>query len=485
MKVLLVASEVAPLAKTGGLADVAGALPRALRRLGHDVRVILPAYRSVRKWAAAGSASSWPVIATVAGEPVSGRVRELDQEGLPIYLVEQEDYFDRPELYGTADGDYPDNAARFGFFCRAVLDFLRQGPFRPEVLHLNDWQTALVSVLLRTELADDPDLGRLGTLLTIHNLGYQGLFPPSELATLGLGPEFFAIDQLEYYGRISLLKGGIRHADLLNTVSATYCREIQTPEMGLGFDGILRDRAAGLFGIVNGIDQDFWNPGTDAALPSRFSPADLRGKARCKRHLQQELGLEVRPDLPVAALVTRIDPQKGLDLVAEAWPELLARRLQLVLLGSGQRDLMERFAALGAASPGRASVNLTFDDGLARRIYAGSDLFLMPSRYEPCGIGQLIALRYGSVPLVRRTGGLADTVIDLAAGSDKANGFLFDRLTPVDLLGAVDRALALYPRRPTWLRLMRNGMRTDLSWDRSARHYLELYDRIREIYLGG
>jgi starch synthase len=479
LKILFVASEVAPLAKTGGLADVAGALPRALRRLGHDVRVILPSYRSIRNPGDVIPAVAGPVVATVAGQLVPGQVRELDQDGLPVYLVEQAGYFNRPELYGTADGDYPDNAARFGFFCRAVLDFLRRGPFRPEVLHLNDWQTGLIPVLLRNELAADPKLGRMGTLLTIHNLGYQGLFPPTDLTTLGLGPEYFATAQLEFYGKISLLKGGIRYADLLNTVSATYCREIQTPEMGLGFDGILRDRAADLFGVVNGLDQEFWDPRTDTALPVQYRADDLRGKARCKRLLQQELGLEVQPGVPVVAMVTRIDPQKGLDLVAAAWRKLLKRPMQLVLLGNGQRALMDRFTQLGATAPGRVSINLSFDDRLARRIYGGSDLFLMPSRYEPCGIGQLIALRYGSVPLVRRTGGLADTVTDLTAGLPSANGFLFDRLTTDDLLATIDRALDLYPQRPAWLQLMRNGMRADLSWDRSAQRYLELYARVK------
>jgi len=480
MKILLVTPEATPFAKTGGLADVAGALPRALRRLGHDVRLILPFYRSVAEKNLALADVAWPVQCVVAGQPRSGRVRETLWGDIPVYLVEQPDYFDRPYLYGGPDGDAPDNAERFGFFCRAVLDFLRRGPFRADVLHLNDWQTALLPVLLRTELAGTPFADRLGTVLTIHNLGYQGLFPPRELATLGLSRELFTIDGLEYHGRISLLKGGVVFADLLTTVSETYCREIQTPEQGLGFDGILRTRRTDLHGVVNGLDPNQWDPRQDPALPASYDAQDLHGKARCKRALQREMGLDVASKTPLVALVTRLDPQKGLDLVDTAWDKLLARGVQLVLLGTGERSLMERFAARGEAAKDRAAVRLTFDDGLARRIYAGSDLFLMPSRYEPCGLGQLIALRYGSVPLVRRTGGLADTVTDVAADPARANGFVFETADSEAMLAALDRALELFCRRRQWLELVRRGMRADLSWDRPARRYLELYRKARE-----
>ena len=484
MKILLVAPEVAPLAKTGGLADVAGALPRELRRLGHDVRVILPYYRVTREKHFPLTATSWPVQAVVGGSLRRGLVRETLLDGVPIYLVEHDAYFDRPELYGTADGDYPDNAERFGFFCRAVLDFLRHGPFRPQVLHLNDWQTGLIPVLLRSELAADPFYAAIGTLLTIHNLGYQGLFPAATLTTLGLSAELFTIDGLEYYGQISLLKGGVLCADVLTTVSPTYCREVQRPELGHGFDGILRSRRRDLYGVLNGLDSEQWDPLTDAALPACYSADDLRGKPRCKRALQQELGLEIDPGRPLVAMVTRLDPQKGLDLVAAAWDKLLARPLQLVLLGSGERGLMERFAARGAASGGQAAVRLSFDDALARRIYAGSDLFLMPSRYEPCGLGQLIALRYGSAPLVRRTGGLADTVSDVDRDPRGGNGFSFGKLSETALLAALDRALAHFAERRGWLALVRRGMRADLSWGRSAQHYLELYAKAEGLHGG-
>ena len=484
MRILLVAPEVAPLAKTGGLADVAGALPRELRRQGHDVRVILPYYRVTREQGVLLEPATWPVQAVVGGSLRGGLVRETRLGEVPVYLLEHNDYFDRPGLYGGPDGDYPDNAERFGFFCRAVLDFVRHGPFRPEVLHLNDWQTGLIPVLLRHELGKDPFYQAIGTLLTIHNLGYQGLFPPSALATLGLPRELFSIDGLEYYGQVSLLKGGLLGADLLTTVSPTYGREIQRPEQGLGFDGILRSRRRALHGVLNGLDPEQWNPFADAALTAPYSADDLRGKPRCKRALQQELGLEIDPALPLVALVTRLDRQKGLDLVEAAWDKLLARPLQLVLLGSGERGLTERFAARGAAHPGRAAVRLTFDDALARRIYGGSDLFLMPSRYEPCGLGQLIALRYGSVPVVRSTGGLADTVADVDRDPRHGNGFSFLRPSPAALLAALDRALVRYQRRRDWLALVRRGMRADFSWRQPAGRYLELYQQIKESRSG-
>jgi len=480
MRILLVTPEVAPLAKTGGLADVAGSFPRELRRLGHDVRIILPYYRVTREQGVPLATASWPVAAVVGGQMRHGLVRETRINDVPVYLVEHDDYFDRPQLYGTADGDYPDNAERFGFFCRAVIDFIRHGPFRPEVLHLNDWQTGLIPVLLRSELTADPFYAGIGTLLTIHNLGYQGLFPAKELATLGLPQQLFGLDGVEYYGQVSLLKGGLLFADLLTTVSPTYCREIQKEEQGHGFDGILRKRRRDLYGILNGLDPAQWDPLDDPALPAGYSADDLRGKVRCKRLLQQELGLEVDAERPLVAIVSRLDRQKGLDLVEAAWGKLLARPLQLVLLGSGERGLMDRFAARGAANAGQAAVRLHFDDGLARRIYAGSDLFLMPSRYEPCGLGQLIALRYGSVPLVRSTGGLADTVRDIDRDPRHGNGFSFGKLNEIALLAALDRALKRFRRRRDWLQLVRRGMRTDLSWRPAAQRYLELYSKAKE-----
>lgn len=477
MNILLISSEVAPFAKSGGLADVAGALPRALRRLGHDVRIVMPCYRTVRR-RFAPEAMGIRLEVAVGGRPQLAEVRQAAVDDVPVYLVDHPGYFDRDGLYGTPAGDYPDNAERFGFFCRAVLELLRRLGWRPDVLHCNDWQSGLVPVLLRTAGGDD-FLAATGSLLTIHNLGYQGLFPAGVLGTLGLDPRLYTPDGLEYWGQVSFLKGGVVFADRVNTVSETYSLETLTPEYGFGFEGILRARGAAYSGILNGLDEGHWNPATDAALAQTYDAADLSGKAVCKRVLQQELGLAVDPGVPLTAMVTRLDTQKGLDLVEAAWEGLLERRLQLVLLGTGEEKHMRFFAGVRGRHRSQVSINLEFDDALSRRIYAGSDLFLMPSRYEPCGLGQLIALRYGSIPVVRRTGGLADTVIDPAEDA-AANGFTFGEPSPLSLLIALDRALGLYRQPQGWLAMVGRGMRQDFSWDRSAQRYLELYRQAKE-----
>jgi starch synthase len=479
MKILLVSSEVSPFAKTGGLADVAGSLPRALRQLGHDVRIILPCYQVVEEQGFTLRKGRKSVEVPIGGIPRKGLLRQSSLDGVPVYFIENRDFFQRRELYGGSGGDYPDNALRFGYFCRAVLEFLRRMDFRPDILHLNDWQTGIIPVLLRTELKNDPFYAAIGTVLTIHNLGYQGLFPPETLSALGLDQRLFTLDGMEYFGQISFLKGAIVHADMLTTVSATYCREIQTPEMGFGFDGILRQRSDSLVGILNGIDQKAWDPETDSLLPANFSAAELRGKAVDKKALQKDLGLEVS-SAPIVAMVTRLDSQKGLDLVEAAWEELMSRDLQFVLLGTGEQKHMEFFASLQDQHPGKVAIRLSFADNLARLIYAGSDIFLMPSRYEPCGLGQLIALRYGSIPVARRTGGLADTIIDSDDDPQRSNGFLFSELSALGMLTALDRALDLFTDRRTWLKMVRRAMSQDFSWTRSAERYLEVYRRAME-----
>lgn len=483
MKILLVSSEVVPFAKTGGLADVAGALPRALARLGHEVRVILPAYKTIETRFPLSEEGTF-VLTLIDGQPRAGLVRRITQEGFDCYFVEHRDYFHREGLYGTAAGDYPDNDERFGFFCRAALDFVRRDDWRPDLIHVHDWQSALIPVLLRTEFDTDPFFRHTATVLTIHNLGYQGIFPARAVQTLGLDPALFTLRGMEYFGRLSLLKGGVLFSDAVNTVSRTYCREILTPEFGHGFEGILASRKHILSGILNGLEVEGWDPSNDSALPHPFSASDLRGKLNCKLALQKELGLEQASDIPVVAMVTRLDTQKGLDLVEDAWEHLMKRRLQFVLVGSGDRLHMERMAALQKRFAKKASINLRFDETLARRVYAGGDLFLMPSHYEPCGLGQLIALRYGCLPVVRRTGGLADTVFDPGTHPQTANGFSFEKASAPALLRAVDRALAVFPDRPRWLDMMRRGMTDDHSWKRAAGEYIELYQKALETRRG-
>jgi starch synthase len=484
MRILFIASEVTPFAKTGGLADVAGALPRALQRLGHDVRIILPYYQSVEERGFETRKGRRSVEVTIGGDSRKAQLRQFDMDGVPVYFVDYRPYFFRDGLYGTAAGDYPDNAQRFAFFCRAALAFLPRLGWRPDVLHLHDWQTGLVPVLLRTELKKDPFFAGMPSVLTIHNLGYQGLFPPEILPVIGVDRSLFAIDGIEYYGKVSFLKGGLVFSDLLTTVSPTYCREIQSPEMGFGLDGVLRARASDLFGVLNGIDVHQWDPSLDSALPFPYGCTDLRGKGRSKKALQKELGLTPSSAVPIVAMVTRLDTQKGLDLVEEAWNAMMQRNLQFVILGSGEEKHTRFFAALRDRYPGKISIHLGFDDALARRIYAGSDIFLMPSHYEPCGLGQLIALRYGALPLVRRTGGLADTITDPREDPSKANGFTFTEASPRALLSAADRALALFADRRAWLKMVRRGMSQDISWGNSAQTYLELYAKAQKKVTG-
>ncbi len=477
MKILFVTSEATPFAKTGGLADVAGSLPRALRQRGHDVRVIMPCYRSVQRNGFCLAKGRKAIEVTMGTEVIRAHLRQTIWEGVPFHFIDTPEYFDREYLYGTPEGDYQDNAWRFVFFCRAVLEYLRRADFRPDILHLHDWQTALIPALLKTERAQDPFFSSTATLLTIHNLGYQGIFPLSKIDRLGLPAEFARTEHLEYYGNISLLKGGIVHADLLNTVSETYCKEIQRAEQGHGFDGLLRSRSRDLYGILNGINDKSWDPALDPALNKPFSSANLNGKRSCKRALQKELGLEERHDLPLIAVISRLDQQKGIDLIEQIWPQLMKRKLQFVLLGSGDQQQMAFWQKLQQKTSKQFSIGLHFDENLSRRIYAAADCLLVPSRYEPCGLTQMIALRYGALPVVRHTGGLADTVRDLQQNPRTGNGFVFTEPTAQALLHTIDRALDLYPQRARWLALVKKGMESDFSWNNSAQRYEELYQK--------
>jgi starch synthase len=484
LRILMIASEVAPFAKTGGLADVAGALPAALTALGHDVRILLPKYRG-----AEAHAVDTRVVAPSLRVPLGERESEgaliegRTPSGIPVYLLEHDRYYDRDGLYGTADGDYWDNCERFVFFCRAALEALARldgarGDARwlPQVIHANDWQTGLVPVYLRTLYRDHPVLGGLPTLFTVHNLAYQGVFWHYDMPMTGLGWDLFTPAGLEFYGKINFLKGGLIFSDLLTTVSRTYAREIRTAAFGAGLEGVLEERSHDLHGVVNGIDYEAWNPQKDGAIAHPYSAADPEPKVICREALRRELGLEDVAG-PVIGIVTRLAEQKGMDLVLEALPGLLAEAVQLVVLGSGDARLEDAFRAAAAAHPGRVAVRIGYDDELARRIYAGTDAFLMPSRYEPCGLGQLIALRYGGAPIVRRTGGLADTVTEFDPARRTGTGFVFDAFAPDALLASVRRAASAYRQPAGWKALVRNAMAEDFSWDASAREYATLYRR--------
>jgi starch synthase len=472
MKLLFAASEAVPFAKTGGLADVAGSLPLALAKLGHEVSVVLPRYRQVDIDACGlRHAASF----TVPLGPWQERCEVLKGrmgQNVTVYFVNKDVYFDRPGLYGTAQADYPDNAERFIFFSRAVLELCIALDLRPDIIHCNDWHTGLVPLYLQRIYGSMHSLRRTRSVFTVHNLGYQGLFPAEDLRMTGLGREVYTAEGLEFWGRMNLLKAGLVSADIITTVSKTYSREIQTPEYGCGLEGVLSKRAGDLHGIVNGIDYAQWNPSRNSAIPRPYSASRPAGKTACKRQLLASLGL---PDAggPLIGMVTRLADQKGFDILTQALPEILSLGAQLVILGTGDELYHRILTDEAARQPDRMRVLLRYDDALAKKVYAGSDLFLMPSRYEPCGLGQLIALRYGAVPVVRKTGGLADTVKDYRAG--RGTGFVFEEYSAPALAACLRRALGAYGDRKKWSSLMQAGMKQDFSWERSAGEYVKIY----------
>ncbi len=471
-------SEMVPFVKTGGLADVAAALPKALARLGHRVTVFLPRYGAI-PYPAGEFVGSVHVPVDDQSRSAGFYRRDLEP-GVRVVFVEHPPFFDRPYPYGVGNADYGDNALRFAFFSRACLEYFRSRGERPDLIHAHDWQTGLVPVYLKAFYGDDPTLYRLPTVFTIHNLAYQGNFGLDTLGVLSLPWNLAHPDALEHHGGLSYLKGGILFSELLNTVSPRYAREIQGPEQGAGFDGILRSRAQDLCGILNGVDYDEWSPETDPFIAKRYSARALSGKAECKADLLRIFGLPEFPDYPVVGIVSRLIPQKGFDVVAEAWWDLLQRDLRMVVLGTGERGIQDGLAALAARAPDRFAVRFAYDTALAHKIEAGADLFLMPSRFEPCGLSQMYSLRYGAVPVVRATGGLVDTVEPYDPATGAGTGFRFDHADGTGMIWALDQALALHQDRQAWQRLMRNGMAQDFSWERSARLYEELYRRALE-----
>jgi starch synthase len=482
MKVLFAASEIAPWVKTGGLGDVAGVLPGALRSRGVDVRVLVPAYPALK--------AAFPHAKEVARPhwlggllPSPILLQAQADDGTPLLLVDYPPYYDRPgNPYLGPDGrDWPDNHLRFGLLARVAAWLGSDAStlsWRPRIVHCNDWQTGLAPAYLEYLPG-----GTAKSVMTIHNLAFQGLFDHASLYELGLPDAAWhpGGGGLEYFGRISLLKAGLQFAEAITTVSPTYAQEIQTEEEGMGMGGLLRHRAAVLSGILNGIDTMLWDPTIDPALGSPFSHYDagrLAAKAVNKKALRRLTGLEDDPDVPLLGVVSRLTRQKGLDLLNEIADDVLALPAQLVVLGSGERELEESFTALAHAYPGRCAVTIGFDETLAHRIEAGADAFLMPSRFEPCGLNQMYSLRYGTPPIVRATGGLADTVID-AADAEHGNGFVFVEPTTAELLAAIGRAAATWKDRARWQRVQRNGMAADFSWDAPARRYVELYSRLQ------
>jgi starch synthase len=479
MRILFTASEVAPFRQTGGLADVAAALPAALAARGHDVRVVMPLYQGIR-WDDLDRVELPLRVPRAGGDGYAGvRLGRLpcDAEGggVPVYLLEHHGYYDRPFMYGPPDGSYGDNLERYAFLCRGALELCKALSWTPDVCHANDWQTALLPAYLNTVERGGP-LAGAASVFTIHNLAFQGVTHPAEFGVTGLGPEHFTSAEFEHFGALNPVKAAIAHATALSTVSPGYRREIQTPEFGCGLDGPLRDRAADLHGILNGIDTAAWDPARDPYLPARYSARDLVGKAACKWHLQLELGLPPRSGVPLLAVISRLAGQKGLDVLAAALDRILARDVQLVVLGTGDRDLEAAFRAAQDRHPGKMRAIIGFDVALAHRIEAAADLFLMPSRFEPCGLNQLYSMRYGTLPVVHAVGGLADTVQNFSPDTGEGTGFVFWELSAGALADTIDWALWVLATQPGAVNAMRaQGMTSDFSWDGAARRYEDLY----------
>jgi len=471
----MVASEAHPYAKTGGLAEVAAALPDALGRLGHRVTLVLPRYRGVDLSGSRSQATSMSMAGRT--QPVSFHSRE-ERAGVTVVFVDVPELFDRDGgLYAVNGVDYPDNGWRFAVFSRAALEYARLVGQRPSVIHAHDWQAGLVPVYQKMHFSPDPIVGGVPAIFTIHNLAFQGIFPSATLPSLGFGMELLDIQALEYWGRISYLKGGVNFSERLTTVSPTYAREILTPEYGFGFDGVLRRRADALSGILNGIDVERWNPEADEFIGATYSRDDLSGKAATKRILLETAGLRVDDgamNRAVIGVLSRLTDQKGFDLIAAAADDLMALDATWVMLGSGDRKYEDLLRSLAARRPHRVSATIGFDERLAHQIEAGSDMFLMPSRFEPCGLNQMYSLRYGTPPIVRATGGLQDTVRDAAEAG--GNGFKFSRYVPSELVATLRRALELYRKPKEWKKIQQNGMKEDFSWDASAREYVKVYE---------
>ena len=484
MKILMIAGEAAPFAKTGGLADVMKALPEALAKAGHQVYVLIPYYREVRQkdfeLKCELTLDVW-----LGGEKHETRIYGTEFQGVSYMFAENDRFYDREHLYSTPDGDYPDNAERFGFLCKATVELAR-ALGGVDILHSHDWQAGLVPVYRKVLYGDDPLLEGAACVQTIHNLGYQGLFGPEILPALDLPyDEVFHMEALEFYGKINFLKGGIVYADVVSTVSKGYAREIQTPEFGHGLDGVLRKRADVLFGILNGADYEEWNPETDKYIVKNYSASDVSGKAECKLDLLSEFGLPGKATDAVFGFVGRLAEQKGLDILIPALEEFLSkRRVKFVLLGTGDRIYQEKAQKLAAKFPKRAGAKIAFDNALAHKIEAGCDFFLMPSRYEPCGLNQMYSLKYGTIPIVRATGGLDDTIEEFDPKTKKGNGFKFYDYTSEALVGALERALAVFRKKNLWRVLQQNAFACDFSWARSAAEYEKLYEEAKRRMAG-
>jgi len=480
MHIAFAASECVPFSKTGGLADVVGALPASLAAQGHQVSVYLPRYRQTKL------PDAQTVVRSIT-VPFDDRYRFCsvvtggNHSGVRFYFVDYPPFFDRDALYGTPAGDYPDNAERFALFCRAVLEASKILGV-PDLFHCHDWQSALIPVLLHTQYAEDPAFRAVTTVFTIHNIGYQGLFAPDTLPLLTLPWDLLTITKMEFFGQVNFLKGALVYSDFVTTVSKKYSQEIQTAEFGFGLEGVLRDRASSVAGIVNGVDYNEWSPEKDKYIAARYSSQDLGGKAACKRDLLAAFGVtEAAANVPVIGIVSRFAAQKGFDLIAQVMDRLAREEMIVVALGAGDKVYEEMFLRLNKQYPQKIAVKVAYDNAIAHKIEAGSDMFLMPSKYEPCGLNQIYSLKYGTVPIVRATGGLDDTIEAWNPRTAKGTGFKFATYNSESLLLSIKEALRWFRDQTSWQTLMRNSMAKDFSWTTSAREYIRVYERARML----
>ena len=478
LNILYCSPEVTPFSKTGGLGDVAGSLPKALAGAGCDIRVITPKYAGIKE-------STHKLKKVI--DSISFKIGKRDEAGslyegklpgskVPVYFVSCDKYFVRKEMYQENGKDYEDNLERFSFFSMMVLHSIEKLGWQPDVIHCNDWQTALIPLYLKTTFKEK----KIGTLFTIHNIGYQGLFDKEKLSLTGLDLDIFNIKGIEYFGKINLLKGGIIFSDIVTTVSPVYSKEIQTKDYGYGLEGVLKERSKDLYGIINGVDYDEWDPSSDDHISVRYSIKSIGRKKGCKKDLQKNCGLPLT-DRPVIGMISRLDDQKGLDILVEIMDELMHLDIQMVMLGTGKTIFHNILKKFKVKYKDKLSVNLFFDNTLAHKIEAGSDLFLIPSKYEPCGLSQLYSFKYGTVPVAHKTGGLADTITDYTPSTianNKATGFLFSRYSPDDLLKAILLSLSVYEDKQTWKKIVTAGMKSDFSWKRPAKEYVRLYKEV-------
>ncbi len=479
MHIAFAASECVPFSKTGGLADVVGALPKALAQLGHKVSVFLPKYRQTKL-------QDPKVIIQSITVPFDDQYRfcsVLDgglQDGVQYYFIDYPPFFDREALYGTSLGDYHDNAERFMLFCRAVIEASKVIGV-PDLFHCHDWQSALIPVLLRSLYEEDPAFRDVPTVFTIHNIGYQGLFPPDTLPLLMLPWDLFTLTKLEFYGKVNFLKGALIYSDHITTVSRKYAQEIQTSEYGFGLEGVLRSRSGVVSGILNGVDYNEWSPDKDKFSAAKYTLNDLAGKAQCKRDLLKEFGVNPDAKLPVLGIVSRFAAQKGFDLIAQVADRIALEDVIVVALGSGDKEYEDLFRRLNKQFPQKLALKIAYDNALAHKIEAGADMFLMPSRYEPCGLNQIYSLKYGTVPVVRATGGLDDTIENFDPDTGKGTGFKFHEYSGEALLETLREAIQVYQDKTAWTQLMKNGMAKDFSWTASAREYVKVYERAKAM----